>query len=205
MTDETIRIGDIAHAPIDGCEAIFCDLDGCLVSGGHVYPNVREFVANHADRLWIVSNNSSDTAETLSSRINRGRRRYRGNPARRDRLRCRQADRLGSCRAPSGQARSRRLSASAKDGCEDDIGGRLRRPHSRESGMTVKGTVDAMPAQSSTSRPDPPKLSARCSEKVSAAPCGLRSRFQAMPTSMVGMSSSRSRRSISWPSSDQCR
>ena len=69
MTDGTIRIGDIAHAPIDGCEAIFCDLDGCLVSGGHVYPNVRTFVANNADRLWIVSNNSSDTAETLSSRI----------------------------------------------------------------------------------------------------------------------------------------
>lgn len=69
MDDQTIRIGDIADAPVDGCEAIFCDLDGCLVSGRHVYPNVREFVASHADRLWIVSNNSSDTAETLSSRI----------------------------------------------------------------------------------------------------------------------------------------
>jgi HAD superfamily hydrolase (TIGR01450 family) len=69
VTGETIRIDDIAHAPIDGCEAIFCDLDGCLVSGGHIYPNVREFVARHADRLWIVSNNSSDTAETLSDRM----------------------------------------------------------------------------------------------------------------------------------------
>jgi HAD superfamily hydrolase (TIGR01450 family) len=69
VTDETIRIEDIAQAPVEGCEAIFCDLDGCLVSGGHVYPNVREFVARHSDRLWIVSNNSSDTAETLSRRI----------------------------------------------------------------------------------------------------------------------------------------
>lgn len=69
MADETIRIGDIADAPVEGCEAIFCDLDGCLVSGGHVYPNVREFVASHADRLWIISNNSSDTAETLSNRV----------------------------------------------------------------------------------------------------------------------------------------
>ncbi|MFN3547907.1 MAG: HAD-IIA family hydrolase [Mesorhizobium sp.] len=69
MTDGTIRIGDIAQAPVDGCEAIFCDLDGCLVSGRHVYPNVREFVANHADRLWIISNNSSDTSETLSERM----------------------------------------------------------------------------------------------------------------------------------------
>ncbi|RST84953.1 haloacid dehalogenase [Aquibium carbonis] len=64
-----MRIADIAQAPVEGCEAIFCDLDGCLVSGGHVYPNVRSFVASHADRLWIVSNNSSDTAETLSRRM----------------------------------------------------------------------------------------------------------------------------------------
>lgn len=69
MTDETIRIADIAQAPVEGCEAIFCDLDGCLVSGRHVYPNVRDFVARHADRLWIVSNNSSDTADTLSDRM----------------------------------------------------------------------------------------------------------------------------------------
>lgn len=69
MVNQTIRIADIAHAPVEGCEAIFCDLDGCLVSGGHVYPNVREFVDRHADRLWIVSNNSSDTAESLSSRM----------------------------------------------------------------------------------------------------------------------------------------
>lgn len=69
VTDETIRIEDIAQAPVEGREAVFCDLDGCLVSGGHVYPNVRDFVARHADRLWIVSNNSSDTAETLSVRM----------------------------------------------------------------------------------------------------------------------------------------
>lgn len=67
MADVTIRIGDIAQAPVEGCEAIFCDLDGCLLSGRHVYPNVREFVANHAERLWIVSNNSADTAVTLSN------------------------------------------------------------------------------------------------------------------------------------------
>jgi HAD superfamily hydrolase (TIGR01450 family) len=69
VADETIRIEDIAQAPVEGCEAIFCDLDGCLVSGGHVYPNVREFVTRHADCLWIVSNNSSDTAETLVARM----------------------------------------------------------------------------------------------------------------------------------------
>lgn len=69
MADGTIRIRDIADAPATGRAAIFCDLDGCLVSGAHVYPNVREFVARHADRLWIISNNSSDTAERLSARM----------------------------------------------------------------------------------------------------------------------------------------
>jgi HAD superfamily hydrolase (TIGR01450 family) len=69
VADGTIRIRDIADAPVGGRAAIFCDLDGCLVSGTHVYPNVREFVARHADRLWIISNNSSDTAEKLADRM----------------------------------------------------------------------------------------------------------------------------------------
>lgn len=49
--------------------AILCDLDGCLISGDHVYPGVREFASLNCERLWIVSNNSSDTAVTLSLRL----------------------------------------------------------------------------------------------------------------------------------------
>lgn len=49
--------------------AILCDLDGCLISGDHVYPGVPEFAALNGERLWIVSNNSSDTALTLSLRL----------------------------------------------------------------------------------------------------------------------------------------
>ncbi|HHZ08056.1 MAG TPA: HAD hydrolase-like protein [Rhizobiales bacterium] len=37
--------------------------------GIRLYPNVRDFVARHADRLWIISNNSSDTAEILADRM----------------------------------------------------------------------------------------------------------------------------------------
>ncbi len=50
-------------------------------------------------------------------------------------------------------ARSERLSPSAEDQREDDIGGRLRGAHSRESGMSGKGTVDAMPAGTMSGTP----------------------------------------------------
>ncbi|MFZ2101456.1 MAG: HAD family hydrolase [Oricola sp.] len=69
MPNEKKTIQDISSAAVGGCEAIFCDLDGCLIAGGHVFDNVPEFVAANTDRLWIVSNNSSDTAETLAGRI----------------------------------------------------------------------------------------------------------------------------------------
>lgn len=49
--------------------AVLCDLDGCLISGGSVLPGAHELVAGCGERLWIVSNNSADTAETLSTRL----------------------------------------------------------------------------------------------------------------------------------------
>lgn len=49
--------------------AVLCDLDGCLISGGEVLPGASELVAGCGERLWIVSNNSSDTSETLSARL----------------------------------------------------------------------------------------------------------------------------------------
>lgn len=69
MPVEKTIIHDLGAAVISDCEAILCDLDGCLIAGDHVFPNTQDFVEAHADRLWIVSNNSSDTAETLSRRI----------------------------------------------------------------------------------------------------------------------------------------
>lgn len=51
------------------CAAILSDLDGCLVSDGILLPGAREFGEMFGDRLWIVSNNSTDTAETLAERL----------------------------------------------------------------------------------------------------------------------------------------
>lgn len=52
-----------------GRQAVLCDLDGCLISGGRVLPGAHELVAGCGERLWIVSNNSADTSETLSIRL----------------------------------------------------------------------------------------------------------------------------------------
>ena len=49
--------------------AVLADLDGCLISGAQLLPHAPELFARCADRLWIVSNNSSDTADTLSARL----------------------------------------------------------------------------------------------------------------------------------------
>ena len=50
-------------------QAVLCDLDGCLISGGGILAGARELVSGSGERLWIVSNNSSDTSETLATRL----------------------------------------------------------------------------------------------------------------------------------------
>ncbi len=52
-------------------KAILCDLDGCLICGERVLPGIPAFIADYRDRLWIVSNNSTDTPESLSLRLER--------------------------------------------------------------------------------------------------------------------------------------
>lgn len=53
------------------CAAIFSDLDGCLISGETVLPGVKELAHLAGDRLWVVSNNSTDTALSLAAKLNR--------------------------------------------------------------------------------------------------------------------------------------
>lgn len=53
------------------CAAIFSDLDGCLISGETVLPGARELTVLAGNRLWIVSNNSTDTAQSLAHKLNR--------------------------------------------------------------------------------------------------------------------------------------
>ncbi|MCM2563917.1 HAD hydrolase-like protein [Lutimaribacter sp. EGI FJ00015] len=68
---EPVRLRHFLDGPLPDRSAILADLDGCLVSGEAILPNVPELFARCRDRLWIVSNNSSDTAQSLSSRLAR--------------------------------------------------------------------------------------------------------------------------------------
>jgi HAD superfamily hydrolase (TIGR01450 family) len=52
-----------------GRPAVLADLDGCLISGDRVLPQVPALFAACGPRLWIVSNNSTDTAAGLSQRL----------------------------------------------------------------------------------------------------------------------------------------
>jgi pyridoxal phosphatase len=49
--------------------AVLCDLDGCLIAGGRALPGAARLVAACGSRLWIVSNNSTDTAASLACRL----------------------------------------------------------------------------------------------------------------------------------------
>lgn len=57
------------QTPLAGCSAVLSDLDGCLISGGTVLAGARDLVARAGRRLWVVSNNSSDTAQSLSEKL----------------------------------------------------------------------------------------------------------------------------------------
>jgi HAD superfamily hydrolase (TIGR01450 family) len=54
---------------IDRYRAVLCDLDGCLIAGDRLLPGAQDLVAHLGPRLWIISNNSTDTPETLSVRL----------------------------------------------------------------------------------------------------------------------------------------
>ncbi|WP_417678967.1 HAD-IIA family hydrolase [Roseibium sp.] len=63
------QVQDLTPEMVAGYDAVLCDLDGCLVAGGQPLSGALEFADAVADRLWIVSNNSADTGETLSDRL----------------------------------------------------------------------------------------------------------------------------------------
>jgi len=54
---------------LEDYDAILCDLDGCLISGAVVLPGAAALLERAGDRLTILSNNSTDTPETLSARL----------------------------------------------------------------------------------------------------------------------------------------
>ncbi|ADZ70604.1 HAD-IIA family hydrolase [Polymorphum gilvum] len=65
----TRHVPALDPALVAGYDAVLCDLDGCLVSDGRLLDGAAGFAAAAADRLWLVSNNSSDTADSLSARL----------------------------------------------------------------------------------------------------------------------------------------
>lgn len=64
-----ITLAGFLAAPQSARAAILADLDGCLISGAEVLPGAEALVACHGRRLWVVSNNSEDTARSLSARL----------------------------------------------------------------------------------------------------------------------------------------
>ena len=53
----------------DGVRLVLSDLDGCLISEGRAYADAPDFAAACADKLWIVSNNSTHSAQSLSDEL----------------------------------------------------------------------------------------------------------------------------------------
>ncbi|ERF84675.1 HAD hydrolase-like protein [Bradyrhizobium viridifuturi] len=56
---------------LDHFKAILCDIDGCLIAGDTALPGASELVSRFGDRLIAISNNSTDTPETLAARLAR--------------------------------------------------------------------------------------------------------------------------------------
>jgi HAD superfamily hydrolase (TIGR01450 family) len=51
---------------LDRARLVLVDLDGCLVFGSKPHPAAREFLKRYKDRCAILSNNSSETPESLA-------------------------------------------------------------------------------------------------------------------------------------------
>lgn len=66
---QAIEMKNVLSMRLAGCAAILTDLDGCLISGATVLAAVPELFERYGNLLWIVSNNSTDTAESLSNRL----------------------------------------------------------------------------------------------------------------------------------------
>lgn len=69
VTSDAIDLEQFLTGSGPEAAAVLADLDGCLISGSTVLPGAAELVRRTGERLWIVSNNSSDTAHTLSERL----------------------------------------------------------------------------------------------------------------------------------------
>lgn len=56
----------------DGARGIFLDWDGCLAIGNKILPSTRSLIARCADRVVIISNNSTQLPEDFARILERG-------------------------------------------------------------------------------------------------------------------------------------
>ena len=62
----TREVERLSAGLVTDARLVLVDLDGCLISEGRAFPDASDFVEACGDRLWIISNNSSDTADAMS-------------------------------------------------------------------------------------------------------------------------------------------
>jgi len=67
LYDSVAAVRATAHAAVSSAHGILLDWDGCVVVGNNVLPATRRLLARHADRVAIVSNNSTHLPEQLSA------------------------------------------------------------------------------------------------------------------------------------------
>jgi NagD protein len=66
-----ITMAEFLAGPLADAPTILSDLDGCLIAAGQVLPGVATLFDRSAARLSVVSNNSADTAQSLTLRLAR--------------------------------------------------------------------------------------------------------------------------------------
>ncbi len=67
--DGSLALQDVLDGPWCAARVVMADLDGCLVAEDRLLPGAADLAAAVGTRLWIVSNNSTDTAAGLSARL----------------------------------------------------------------------------------------------------------------------------------------
>jgi HAD superfamily hydrolase (TIGR01450 family) len=68
----TMRLVPLRRDPVDlieNAERVLCDLDGCLLHGAAPAPGAIDFWRRFGHKTTIVSNNSTDTPASLTSRL----------------------------------------------------------------------------------------------------------------------------------------
>lgn len=64
-----LTMAEVLASPHMAAKAILADLDGTLVSGRTILPGVAQLMDKASARIWLVSNNSTQTAVTMAAHL----------------------------------------------------------------------------------------------------------------------------------------